>query len=97
MTKRFFIAEDGGCRYYMVAVDLDHARNMLTKAGVESEARYSSLRRAIPIAEEPSVTWTEVGVDRASKIRCNTSDDDRGRGTIPLAACDLGEWFSTEY
>ncbi|MGN6108952.1 MAG: hypothetical protein ACTHU0_27850 [Kofleriaceae bacterium] len=87
--KRYFRADDDGVRYSVVANDLEHARRILRECGVgfgESAAE---------VGREP--TWEEFDAERAGRVRCDTSEDDRGRGTIPLTECDLGEWFCSEW
>lgn len=80
-SKRFFRADDHGARYWVVDSDLDSAKKRLDEAGVEFE----------------SPKWTEMSVEEANKVTCNTDEDARERGRIPLTACDIGEWFSTEF
>lgn len=42
-------------------------------------------------------TFLNNRIERASTLNCHTEDDERGRGRIPLAQCDLGEWFCSEW
>lgn len=91
MDKRFFKFEIDGATYWVVAVDLDNARDVLRESGAEfgqeGESLDSATERGLVSSKE--ITGTRVKVD--------TSEDDRGRGMIPLSECDLGEWFTSEY
>ena len=94
--KRFFYVDDGGCNWWFVARDADHVREIMRKHGVElcDDSGYS-----FPI-DNPNVAHIEIeekDADYARRIRCHTDDDGRGRGVIALAACDLGEWFCSEW
>lgn len=95
MDKRYFKIEDrDGATYYVVDENEESARDRLRDSGVEfgqySLSFYAAMERGM-------LKTTELTAQRASEIRCDTADDDRGRGRIALSECDLGEWFSTEY
>jgi hypothetical protein len=85
VAKRFFRADDNGVDYWFVAANMEHAKRLIIEAGVDLDD-----------LDEPA-EWSELTEEAAKAIRCNTSDDNRGRGTIPLAECDLGEWFCSEW
>ncbi len=94
--KRFFRVDDGGCVWWFVARDADHVREIMRTHGVElcDDTGYS-----FPI-DSPKVAHieiTEMEAERARWVRCHTNDDGRGRGVIALAACDVGEWFCSEW
>lgn len=91
-AKRFFTVDDGDADYWVVARDVDHARSCFD--GVEFGDPSKSLREAEAAGE---LTIEEVGEERARQIRCHTDEDRRGRGAIPLAECELGERFSSEF
>lgn len=76
-AKRFFYADDDDSDYWFVARDLDHAKEILRKTGIEFGYPSVSLDEATAAGD---LTWGEVDLARASTIRCNTTDDDRGRG-----------------
>ena len=78
----FFKADDGGVRWHFVAYNLDHAQSLLAKSGTEIEHE---------------LEWTELTVEQARTVRCDTSEDNLNRGTIPLADCGVGEWFCSEW
>lgn len=88
--KRFFELDDDGCIFYfIVARDLDHAKDLMR----ESKSLFGP--DEVRFDEATTLTWTEMAVaDVAKKTRCHTQDD---RGTIPLADANVGEWFCTEW
>jgi hypothetical protein len=91
MEKRFFVAtDDSYVDYTVVAVDLDHAKNVLRDSGVEFGDPSVTLDKA-------HLDWSEIPLQRARAIRCQTAESDNNRGVIPLAEADIGEWFCTEY
>ncbi|MGN6107254.1 MAG: hypothetical protein ACTHU0_19255 [Kofleriaceae bacterium] len=86
--KHFFRADDHGVRYWVVARDLNHAKRVMRDCGIEFGVSSSEA------GKDPA--WEELDAERAGHTRCDTSEDDRGRGMIPLTECDLGEWFCSE-
>lgn len=90
MTKRFFELNDADCVWYVVvAVDLDHAKNIVRKSGV----RFGE--DSVPLDEAQDLEWSELSKEQvARRQRCHTEDH---RGVIPLADAGIGEWFSTEW
>lgn len=94
VDKKFFTVDDGGARYCLVARDLEHAKQLLRDTGVEFTADdgYSYPIDAPEVAE---VVWSEISAQDAARKRVWLGDD----GTPPqsvLAACQIGDWFSSE-
>ena len=79
--RRFFQADDGAL-YYVVAVDLEHAKRVLADAHVELDAG------------GVGVTWSEMEPARVRRIKC---DRDDGNPKVALGECSLGEWLCTEW
>lgn len=95
MTKRYFTFEDGGGATYAV-VALDEAFAIKALGGVEFGYPSEPFAKATD-EDGNALKMREIGPDMAARIRVDTTEDDRGRGRIPLTECDLGEWFSSEY
>jgi len=92
--KRFFYADDGDARYYLVARDLDQAKQLLRDSGVEFTASDGD-SYPIDAPEVASAEWREISAQDAARRRVWLGDD----GTPPesvLAACELGDWFTSE-
>lgn len=88
-VKHFFELSLNGATpcYWICAVDQAAARATLDSSGIDLD---------LDPSERP-MTWRELTRDEAAKLRCDTDEDGRGRGKIPLTECDLGEWFSSEW
>jgi hypothetical protein len=94
VTKRFFKFDIDGASYWVAAVDLPHARRVLRESGTE----FGQEGRPFDETKENGlVTEQELSHEQAFKTRCDSSEDGKGHGTIPLSECELGEWFSSEY
>lgn len=94
ISKRFFHVDDGGASYYLVARDLDHAKQLLRDSGVEftSEDGNSYL---IDDPHVAGVEWREIDAEDAAKKHVWLGDG----GAPPqsaLSTCDLGDWFTSE-
>lgn len=92
--KRFFHVDDGGASYYLVANDLDHAKQLLRDSGVEFTAE-DGFSYPIDATEVAEVEWREISAQSAARKRVMLGDD----GTPPqsvLAACQIGDWFTSE-
>lgn len=94
-SKRFFrIEEDDGDgpSWSVVARDRAHAEQIMNgyEFGDPSVPFYKAKELDI-------LTWREINLEKAGTVRVNTDDDERGRGIIPLADCNLGESFCSEY
>jgi hypothetical protein len=92
-VKRFFEADeaDGDVIYTMVAADLGHARWILRNAGVEfgdPSVGFDEADRA------GLLVFRELTPPEVAKRRCHTED---ARGVVPLAECEIGEWFCSEW
>lgn len=92
MTKRFFCADDGGCDYSIVAADLSHAQALLRDAGILAT---NDAGDEVAI-DDPCVEWTELTTQDAARIRVALGGDGAGPMSV-LAACNLGDWFSSEF
>jgi len=92
--KRFFHLDDGGASYYLVARDLEHAKQLLRASGVELTAD-DGWSYPIDAPEVADVDWSEISAQDAARKRVMLGDD----GTPPqsvLAACQIGDWFTSE-
>jgi hypothetical protein len=92
--KRFFHVDDGDASYCLVAPDLDHAKQLLRDAGVEFSADDGD-SHPIDAPEVANVEWREISAQDAARQRVWLGDD----GTAPqsvLAACEIGDWFTSE-
>lgn len=94
MNKRFFSVDDGGATYCLVARDLEHAKYLLRDSGVEFTAE-DGFSYPIDAPQVADVAWREISAHDAAKKRVWLGDD----GTPPqsvLAACAIGDWFTSE-
>lgn len=92
--KRFFHVDDGGASYSLVARDIGHAKQLLRDSGVEFTAD-DGASYPIDAPQVADVEWLEMSSQDAAKKRVCLGDD----GTPPqsvLAACDVGDWFTSE-
>lgn len=92
--KRFFHVDDGGASYYLVAHDIEHARQLLRDCGLEFTAD-DGYSYPIDAPEVSGVEWREISAQDAARKRVWLGDD----GTSPqsvLAACAVGDWFTSE-
>ena len=94
-TKRFFHVDDDGDAFWIVAWDLDHAKQLLRDCGVELTAE-DGCSRPIDHPDVAHYEWKEISVERAAKIRCQR-DDRYDSATVALSECVVGEWFSREW
>jgi hypothetical protein len=93
--KRFFHVDDGGASFFLVARDLEHAKQLLRDAGVEftSEAGDSY---PIDAPEVATAVWREISLQDAEN-KYVWLGDNGGAPRAALAACDLGDWFTSEF
>lgn len=92
--KRFFRVDDGGAIYFLVALDLDHAKQLLRDSGVEFTAE-DGYSYPIDAPEVAAAEWREISAQAAARKRVWLGDDGAPPQTV-LAACSVGEWFSSE-
>jgi hypothetical protein len=93
-SKRFFHVDDGGASYYLVAVGLGHAKQLLRDCGVEFTAE-DGFSYPIDAPEVADVEWREISAQDAAKKRVMLGDDGAPPQSV-LAACNLGDWFTSE-
>lgn len=92
--KRFFCVDDGGASYYLVERDLPRAKQLLREAGVEFTADDGD-SYPIDAPEVASVEWREISAQAAAQKRVRLGDDGAPPESV-LAACEIGDWFSSE-
>lgn len=95
LQKRFFHVDDGGATYCLVARDLAHAKQLLRDSGVEFTAE-SGDSYPIDAPEVADVAWREISAQDAAKRRVWLGDDDAPPQSV-LAACAVGDWFTSEF
>jgi hypothetical protein len=91
--KRFFCVDDGGASYHVVAHDLKHAKQILRDSGIEFTDDDGDAH-PIDAPEVAGVEWREISAEDAAKKRVGDS------GAPPqsiLAACEVGDWFTSEF
>lgn len=94
LIKRFFHVDDGGASYYLVAQDLEHAKQLLRDSGVEFTAEDGD-SYPIDAPEVAGLEWREISAHDAAKKRVWLGLDGAPPQSV-LAACDLGDWFTSE-
>jgi hypothetical protein len=93
-AKRFFSVDDGGASYYLVARDLEHAKQLLRDSGVEFTAD-DGYSYSIDAPEVAEVAWREITAQDAARKRVRLGDDGAPPESV-LAACEVGDWFTSE-
>lgn len=99
--KRFFVIDDGGVDYWIVAFDMEGAKAAVKGVDFGDGCSLDDAIRAGMTEIE------EISAERAAAVRCHIEEDvdaDRrkarmaaGRNPIPLSECDVGEWFCSEW
>lgn len=83
-TKAFFRFDDGAASYWVVATDAEHARRIMKETEIESA----------------NGTTLDEGIKCGEILVCEVSGalmvHDEGQRR-PLASCDVGDWFCSEY
>ncbi len=92
--KHFFYVDDGGASYYLVARDLPQAKQLLRDSGVEFTADDGD-SYPIDAPEVSGVEWREISAEDAAKRRVWLGDDGAPPQSV-LAACEIGDWFTSE-
>ena len=92
--KRFFHVDDGGASYYLVAQDLEHAKQLLRDSGVEFTSDDGD-DHPIDAPEVAGVEWRELSAQDAAKKRVCLGDDGSAPRSV-LSACEIGDWFTSE-
>ena len=90
--KRFFLADDGGASYYLVARDLEHAKQLLRDAGIEFTSE-DGASYPIDHPEVADATWREISAQDAARRRVRLGENGASPESV-LAACALGDWFT---
>ncbi len=93
--KRYFYVDDGGASYFLVARDLPHAKQLLRDHGVEFTAD-DGASYPIDAPEVADVSWREIPAQDAARKRVWLGDNGAPPQSV-LAACDLGDWFTSEF
>jgi hypothetical protein len=93
--KRFFHVDDGGASYYIVARDLEHAKQLLRDSCVEFTADDGD-SYPIDAPEVAGIEWREFSAQDAAKKRVWLGDDGSPPQSV-LAACAVGDWFTSEF
>ena len=93
--KRFFHVDDGGASYYLVALDLAHAKQLLRDAGVEFTSEAGDTY-SIDAPEVADIEWREIPADVAAQKRVWLGDNGAPPQAV-LAVCSIGDWFTSEF
>lgn len=91
-TKRFFKLYDGA-DYFVVARTPEHAEQILQDAGLEFCAE------GLPYATAKAnglLAWEELPADQSITKR-EYLNDRTGDSPVPLAQCEIGDWFCSEW
>lgn len=90
MTKRFFHLDEDGCVFWwIVATDLDHAKDILRKQGSVHGSNEQ------PIDKATDVEWSEMTPEQVDKVRrCHREDGGPPRS---LAECEMGDAFCSKW
>lgn len=90
--RRFFVVDDGGCNYWVVAHDVAHAKLILRASGVE----FTADNGETATLDDPrfaALEWKEITSERAAEINTHGERGD----VLPLSQRDLGDWFASEW
>jgi hypothetical protein len=97
ITQRYFHVDDGGARYWIVASDLDGAKQILRDHGVEFTKEDGG---SAPI-DDPAfadLEWDEVSADLASTKTVHLEDaPTEAESKCKLSECIIGDFFCTEW
>lgn len=93
-NKRYFHVDDGGASYYLVARDLDHAKQLLRDSGVEF-CDEDGDSHPIDAPEVAAVAWREISAESAGKRRVWLGDSGAAPAAM-LSECEVGDWFTSE-
>lgn len=87
LPVRYFQCDDSGCLWFIVAVNQDHAVELLRR-NCDSFGQ-----EGVPFGLAV-LTWSELTVEQAAGKR---SFRDEAVEPVPLSQCHIGECFSTEW
>lgn len=93
--KHFFHVDDGGASYYLVALDLTHAKQLLRDAGVELTTA-DGYSYPIDAPQVAGTEWREISAQDAARKRVWLGADGSPPQSV-LSACEVGDWFSSEF
>lgn len=91
-TKRFFEFTDG-TDYLVVAWSPEHAGQILRDAGLEFSAEglpYDEAR------DRGLLSWEELPLDQVAATHVHLNDRPSD-SPVPLAQCEIGDWFCSEW
>lgn len=92
-TKHFFVLDDDGADYLVVANSPEHAEQILRDAGIEFTAE------GLPYDVAKSrnlLSWKEINIKRATELQVHLNEGSTGDLT-PLVQCEIGAWFCSEW
>ena len=87
LPVRYFQCDDSGRTWYIVAVNQDHASELLRR-NCDSFGQ-----EGVPFGLA-NLTWSELTADQIAEKRAYRDD---GVESVPLSECHIGECFSTEW
>lgn len=91
-NRRFFHVDEEGCVFWwVIARDLGHAKEILREMAVGFGQDGVFLDEA---ERQGLLEWSELSPEAVAKIRRCTRDDGETR---PLADCEMGDSFCSEY
>jgi len=92
-TKRFFDLDDGYVDYTVVARDLEHAEQIMRDAGIEFLDPSVSYDEA---KASGAFDWSEMPNEQVARTKVHRCEAGRP-DPVPLADCDIGDWFCSEW
>ncbi len=92
-ARRFFHLDDeGNVSWWIVATDVEHAKRILREMGAEFGQDGVFLDEA---ERQGLVEWEEMDAERVARVlRCHRDEDG---DTRPLADCEMGDSFCSEW
>ncbi|MGE5803370.1 MAG: hypothetical protein ACM358_14080 [Gemmatimonadota bacterium] len=91
--KRFFDLDDGDVSYTVVARDPEHAEQIMRDAGIEFLDPSRSYDEA---KASGAFAWSEMSAEQVASTKVHRCEAGQ-RDPVPLADCDIGDWFCSEW